>query len=96
MKTCGQWYNVEYFNTINNPFPLSRVANLMDYSQTVNRLKTFLDQNTVEYTEKLFNTSAGIKGIGNPFVSSDYFSERLQEAVLFIMVITLYVASHHV
>ena len=38
----------------------------------MNRLKALLDQNEVEYTEKRFNTSAGIKGLGpNPFVSSD-------------------------
>ena len=38
----------------------------------MNRLKTLLDQNNVEYTEKLFNTSAGIEGLGpNPFVSFD-------------------------
>ena len=38
----------------------------------MNELKTLLDKNNVEYTEKQFNTSAGIKGLGpNPFVSSD-------------------------
>ena len=38
----------------------------------MNPLKTLLDENNVEYTEKLFNTSAGIKGLGpNPFVSFD-------------------------
>lgn len=34
-------------------------------------LKALLDEAGVEYSEKLFNTSAGIAGLGpNPFVSS--------------------------
>ena len=40
------------------------------FLQTVTRLKAFLDQTDVVYNEKVFNTSAGITGLGpNPFVS---------------------------
>ena len=60
----------------------------------MNRLKTLLDQNEneVEYTEKRFNTSAGIKGLGpNPFVSSDKAAYIVRnyirkDAVCFIMI----------
>ena len=40
------------------------------FTQTMNSLKALLDKTDVEYTERLFNTSAGIAGLGpNPFVS---------------------------
>ena len=38
------------------------------YMQSVNRLKSLLDETDVEYSEQTFNTSAGINGLKNPFV----------------------------
>ncbi len=41
------------------------------FFQTMTRLKTLLDGASVEYTEKLFDTSIGISDLGsNPFVST--------------------------
>ena len=57
-----------------NIFSSKLIANIMNvatyFFQTMTRLKLLLEDGGVEYTEKIFSTSAGIAGLGpNPFVS---------------------------